>query len=266
MSAEGAEAAREVPGDPPCEMLQWDSEHFGRRIGRVRGRRLTPEALARIADWTAASRAECLYFLADSGEAATAALAEEGGFRLVDVRITLERRGGGVAGAATAGSADGVEVRAAVAADLPELRRIAAVSHRDSRFFQDPGFGAERAAHMYERWIEKCLGDPAGIVLVPAMGGREGGGRGTRVVGYITAAVTADGGGQIGLFAVDAAARGGGLGGRLIAAALEWCAARGADPVSVVTQGRNVGAQRLYQRFGLLSRDLELWFHRWSRG
>jgi hypothetical protein len=34
--------------------------------------------------------------------------------------------------------------------------------------------------------------------------------------------------------------------------------------VRVVTQGRNVRAQRLYQAHGLLTRSIGLWFHRWS--
>jgi hypothetical protein len=32
----------------------------------------------------------------------------------------------------------------------------------------------------------------------------------------------------------------------------------------VVTQARNVPAQRLYQKCGFITRSVELWFHRWS--
>jgi hypothetical protein len=31
----------------------------------------------------------------------------------------------------------------------------------------------------------------------------------------------------------------------------------------VVTQGNNLAAQRLYQTCGFLSRDLQLWYHKW---
>ncbi len=308
-----------MPGDPPCELLAWDSEHFGRRIGRVRGRRLTSDAVDRIGDWAAREGVECLYFLADAADAATAPLAEASGFRLVDVRVTLERRGGrrtraeasgvidpaGTVGAMDEATVHGsafpgaIEVRAAAAGDLAALRRIAATSHHDARFFQDPHFDRGRAAELYAKWIEKSFADPAGIVLVaasavapavvapaaaapaagapvvgapvvgapvvvaPALAAPVEPGRAAGVHGYITAAVTSAGAGQIGLFAVAEAARGQGVGGRLIAAALAWFAARGADPVTVVTQGRNIRAQRIYQQFGLLSHGLELWFHRW---
>ncbi len=258
------------------------------RVGR-----LTRERLAAIERWAARESVECLYFLADSGDAETAPLAEESGFRLVDLRVTLERRSGSrsasrsasgppsglaissagpPAAAAPAGGAAGtgggrgpetttgppVQVRPATAADLPRLRRIAAASHRDSRFYHDGHFDRRRCGELYAGWIEKSCADPAGVVLVAALPDPAG-----RPAGYVTGTIGEDGEGWIGLFAVAPDARGRGVGGALIAAVLDWFAGRGADPVSVVTQGRNVRAQRLYQRFGMRTRSVEVWFHRW---
>ena len=33
--------------------------------------------------------------------------------------------------------------------------------------------------------------------------------------------------------------------------------------MKVVTQGRNIAGQRLYQRCGFLTRSVELWYHKW---
>ena len=248
----------------PAELLAWDSAFFGRRIGRVRGGRLTRERLAAIERWVAREGIECLYFLADSGDPETAPLAEDSGFRLVDLRVTLERRGasgsrsGTASGLARAETTTPLRVRPATAADLPELRRIAAASHRDSRFYHDRHFGRRRCDALYAGWIETCCTDPAGVVLVAAVPDPAG-----RPAGYVTGTIGEDGEGRIGLFAVAADARGQGVGGALIATVLDWFAGRGADPVSVVTQGRNVRAQRLYQRFGMRTRSIEPWFHRW---
>jgi ribosomal protein S18 acetylase RimI-like enzyme len=273
----------------------------------VRGGRLTRETLAAIERWVAREGIECLYFLADPGDPKTAPLAEESGFRLVDLRVTLERRLGGRGGpasgagraetatgryaataekaaaagavssagppaaAAPAGGADAaaagepetttgppVRVRPATGTDLRRLRRIAAVSHRDSRFYHDRHFDRRRCDALYAGWIETSCADPAGVVLVAAVADPAG-----PPVGYVTGTIGEDGEGRIGLFAVTPDARGRGVGGALVAAVLDWFAGRGADPVSVVTQGRNVRAQRLYQRFGMRTRSVELWFHRW---
>ena len=60
-----------------------------------------------------------------------------------------------------------------------------------------------------------------------------------------------------------AGSRGRGGGSALVQGALAWFADRGVTQVLVVTQGRNVGAQRLYQKAGFLTRKVELWYHRW---
>jgi ribosomal protein S18 acetylase RimI-like enzyme len=221
----------------------------------VRGGRLTRATLVAIERWVAREGIECLYFLADPGDPETAPLAEESGFRLVDLRVTLERRLGGSGPESGAGP---LRVRPATTADLPRLRRIAAASHRDSRFYHDRHFDRRRCDALYAGWIETSCADPAGVVLVAAVADPAG-----PPAGYVTGTIGEDGEGRIGLFAVAADARGRGVGGALIAAVLDWFAGRGAEPVSVVTQGRNVRAQRLYQRFGMRTRSVELWFHRW---
>jgi dTDP-4-amino-4,6-dideoxy-D-galactose acyltransferase len=149
-------------------------------------------------------------------------------------------------------------VRPATSADVPALRRIARESHRDSRFYFDPRFPRPLCDLLYERWIQASCEGYADAVLVT---GTEG-----SPMGYVTCHLdhaSAGPAGRIGLLGVDAAARGGGLGGQLVRGAMNWFASRGAAAVSVVTQGRNIGAQRLYQRCGFVTRDLHLYFHKW---
>ena len=69
--------------------------------------------------------------------------------------------------------------------------------------------------------------------------------------------------GAIGLLAVADWSRGVGLGGQLVAGALLFFAEAGCKRVTVVTQGRNCPAQRLYQNCGFRSASMELWYHRW---
>lgn len=236
---------------PPCEVLAWDSEFFACRVGRVLGGRLDRARLAAVEAWCRAEAIDCLYFLAESGDPATAVLAEGAGFRLVDLRVTLGRSLAGFDPPEASSS-----VRPARGEDVPELRRIAAVSHRDSRFYADPHFGRGRCDALYAAWIEKSWREDT--VLVAEHAGSP--------AGYISCLLRPGGSGaegQIGLLAVGAAARGRGLGGALVGAALRRFADHGVARVRVVTQGRNTRAQRLYQAHGLLTDSIGLWFHRW---
>jgi ribosomal protein S18 acetylase RimI-like enzyme len=64
---------------------------------------------------------------------------------------------------------------------------------------------------------------------------------------------------------VAADARGRSLGSALVEHSLRWFGERGMKDVSVVTQGRNAAAQRLYQRCGFITDSVQIWYHRWFR-
>jgi dTDP-4-amino-4,6-dideoxy-D-galactose acyltransferase len=234
--------------DEPCEFLDWDSQFWGFRIGRVRGdRRLS---LERVDAWCAEHAIRCLYLLADANDFEAARLAEGAGFRLADTRMTY-------ALSVTADACDCVGVRLADDADIPDLRRIASTSYRSSRFYFDLYFPRHLCDELYATWIERsCRGYADAVFVVEGDGGVEG---------YISCHLEAGPPhGRIGLVGVDAAARGRGVAQRLVHHACEWFKSAGVSKVSVVTQARNVEAQRVYQRSGFLVEDVGLWFHRWS--
>lgn len=233
-----------------CTFLPWDSDFWGVRVGRVDGATLDADSLRAVDEWAAAEQIDCLYFLADSGDAHTAHVAEEGGFRLMDLRVELRR--------AAAGDETLAGLREAVPDDADQLRAIARASHGVTRFYSDPNFPDERCDDLYDVWITRSLeGWAAGVLVAEADG---------RPAGYVSCHL-ADGGreGSIGLIAVDAAVRGGKLGVQLAAGAAAWCRERGAEQMSVVTQGRNVAGLRTFQRAGFLVDSVALWFHKWYR-
>jgi dTDP-4-amino-4,6-dideoxy-D-galactose acyltransferase len=66
---------------------------------------------------------------------------------------------------------------------------------------------------------------------------------------------------SIGLIGVSADHRGRGVGQELVSSAVNWAKAQKRPEITVVTQGRNVAAQRCFQRAGFLTSRTELWFH-----
>jgi ribosomal protein S18 acetylase RimI-like enzyme len=232
------------------EHLDWDSRFFGLRIGRVLAPRLDTACAADTRRWFDAERLDCAYLLMGSDDPASVRAADEHGFRFIDIRLTLDcPLAPDDAPALPAG------VRPAKEDDVPALQAIARRSHRESRFHSDPRFEHARCDELYAAWIANSYRGRAKVVLVAEDEGRP--------VGYLAVTQPGPEEGQIDLLAVADTARGRGHGARLVAASLHWCAEHALRRVRVVTQGRNVEAQRLYQAAGFRTRSVELWYHRW---
>ena len=243
---------------PICEFLEWDSEFFGRRIGRVRSSSLSEELVSEIEAWCRGHRIECLYFLASSADQRTVRLAEDHKFRFVDIRLALELDVEAVAKERV--DDPPFTIRNAVAGDIRALRDLARIAHRDSRFYNDGNFPVELCDALYDAWIEKSCRGWAKNVLVAETG--------DEIEGYLTChmATSESESGQIGLVGVSDKTQGKGIGRALVSHAIRWFAGEGAEKITVVTQGRNVRAQRLYQKCGFATRSVELWYHRWFLG
>jgi GNAT superfamily N-acetyltransferase len=237
-----------------CERLAWDSEFFGIEIGRVRTKHLSPAILEATDRWCAANATDCLYFLGAASDALTIRCAEDFGFELVDIRTTLARRINQEEEMVSVPK--GSTIRLARPTDLESLRAIARSSYHDSRFYFDGRFPVEKCDCFYETWLEKSCADRTGVVLVAEWQGRP--------VGYVTCNRVDAATGQIGLIASSVHSIG--LGRALVSSAIGWFRHQGFNRAQVVTQGRNVRAQALYQRCGFVTESVELWYHRWFDG
>jgi dTDP-4-amino-4,6-dideoxy-D-galactose acyltransferase len=237
-----------------CQYLEWDSDFFGVRIARIIVNRLSEETLKEVVMWCKSNAIDCLYFLADMDDARTVRLAEEHNFRLVDIRVTLERRMNVFP--EEEGSLQSA-VRLCIPSDVQPLRAIARISHLNSRFYYDSFFPRYLCDALYETWIEKSCSGYADAVLIAELDGEP--------VGYISCHLLDRPKGQIGLFGIRTDLQERGLGRKLIDESLRWFFRRERKEVIAVTQGRSINAQRLYQKCGFLTRSVQLWYHRWFR-
>ncbi|HEX2096181.1 MAG TPA: GNAT family N-acetyltransferase [Solirubrobacterales bacterium] len=245
-SADAASGDREPP---PCEVLDWDTELWGFPVARVLAERLDQDEARRIAAWGDQAGVRCTFLLAGADDGETAEAARAVGFWPVDSRVTLRREPGAAPRDGGAGG-DAVEVRLAGEADRAALTALAREAHTDTRFFFDRGFPREGAEELYERWLARGFESPEREVLVADRRGE--------AVGYVIVSIDPP---AIELIAVAQAARGEGVGRALVAAVID----RYPDsPVTVVTQGRNVAALRLYEAAGFRVTSSQAWYHRWS--
>jgi dTDP-4-amino-4,6-dideoxy-D-galactose acyltransferase len=230
-----------------CEKLEWDSTFFGRSIARAVPSQITDETCRAIVDWCVRQRIECLYFLA-ADDGATGPRLERAGFRLVDIRVTFERPVDATVDVVPTG------VRPAQTSDLPALRHIAGISHRDTRFHTDPHFDRARSDELYRIWIENSCRGYADHVVVTERDGQ--------AVGYLTLHVDEERA-RIGLVGVHPEWRRQGVGHDLVRGGLAWLAGQSARHVSVVTQGGHLASPSVYERAGFRESARARWYHRW---
>jgi undecaprenyl-phosphate 4-deoxy-4-formamido-L-arabinose transferase len=242
--------------EEPCELLEWDTEFWGVRIARVRGDALDGPAAKRVDDWCREHGIECLYFLSSLDPRSTAA-ADDAGYSLVDVRVTFGITVADHAPRPVNEGPPGLSVAPARRDQWEALKEIARVSHGTTRFYFDPNFPDERCGELYEIWLEKQLNGAAKLVLVAELDGEP--------VGYSTVASATEP--HTGLTAVSERVRGRGVGAALVMHRLNWLQEHGVEHFSIITQGRNIPAQRLYRHCGFEPEQHQLWFHKWySRG
>jgi dTDP-4-amino-4,6-dideoxy-D-galactose acyltransferase len=235
----------------PCELLEWDSDFFGFPIARVREPALDPKTAGKIDDWCAEHGVRCLYLLLGGDDPDSARIAVEHDFRLVDIRLTLRR---GLEGIPEADP--NVPIRDAEERDVPALAKLAAQSHRDSRFYQDDGFPRERCDELYATWVAEAAPDPGRWVLVREVDGE--------AVGYEVVTPHGDDGiARMEILAVDESHRREGIGRNLLFAGLRRPRSMGATAVETATQERNRVSLDTHLALGFECIRREAWHHKW---
>jgi ribosomal protein S18 acetylase RimI-like enzyme len=210
-------------------VLEFDSEWFGKRIGRH-------DAHPEEADlWAKSARLDCVFTLLPIEEIGWVHWAANNGFRLTDVKVEFSVRTSLREMLAEAGENDWVDIQ-----------EIARTAFRRTRFHNDRHFDPERVNEMYANW---ALTSPGATFVAKAE---------KAVAGFVTVGAT-----HLELIAVDSDHRGEGHGLELAQTAIGYAYERGLPTLRVVTQGGNHAAQRTFQAAGFELVGTALWLHKW---
>ena len=218
------------------QLMAWDGIFWKQRVGRA-------TSLDGLGEWAVENTVGLMCLLVDADNPAEIQRAEESGYRFMDVRVTL-----------TMQACSRLSwVRLARAEDTSRLKAIAREAFHLTRFYADPSLDDSRCDDLYAEWTRSLCAGGASVVLVAE--------REDTPVGYVT--VNLDGeASEIGLIAVAADWRGQHLGTALVNGAIDWAYAHGAKRMTVVTQGRNVGALRTFEGCGFRVSNTQVWMHR----
>lgn len=250
---------RPVPSPP--QPLRWDSEFLGFPVARLPARHLSAAELVTLLDQQRAAGTRLLYLVADPADVETAAAIRHAGARLLDRKVTfaqeLSRPPAGPAGRPEDSSGRPAALHvAATTVFTPQLEALAWQSGKFSRFQLDEQFAPNVFPDLYSRWLRASLtGELARVVL--AAGLPAGGKVGLLTLGQEDDTAT------IGLLAVDAAARGRGVGRQLLAAAQQRARAWGCRQLQVSTQRANAPACGFYAACGFTAVREEHVYHLW---
>jgi dTDP-4-amino-4,6-dideoxy-D-galactose acyltransferase len=253
-----------------CQYLPWDSDFFGIRIGRVLGHTLDHQQADLIQEWCQTNAISCLYFLADEGDSDTLQAAEKGGYNLVDIRITMDMLlQHKLVTEVSVTHPSGFLFRSIQPEDLPALLPVARQSYDMSRFYFDPCFPRTACSALFETWLTKStsasLRREGEHVLVAV---RDATPLGFLILRLDQPEPAETGGRPSGVFSllgISPSARGLGLGRALVQNGMDWFHAHHASQLEIVTQGRNIASQRLFQAFGFRTQNVQLWYHKWFK-
>lgn len=227
------------------DLLKWDSEFFGRKMGALTGELASPEAVASDLSTAAANGFQYLICRPPVDDAAAIRTLERSGFYLTDVGVTWSSDAAAYL-ARTAPVLAG-SVRTATVADVPKLSAEAVKLFRRSRFYSDPFFTIADADRLHAEWLANSVSGQAadGVLINPD-------------AGFVTCKLTKDGRGEVILIGVWEGSRRRGAGRDLMTAAVSWFAEHHVATIHVKTQVKNIRAMNFYHRLGFDIHEMDM--------
>ncbi|MSR78068.1 MAG: GNAT family N-acetyltransferase [Candidatus Omnitrophica bacterium] len=235
--------------------LDWDSQFFRVKIAYLAPKRIRESILKFAFLKCEEESVECLYYLCDCHDSESVRLAERNGFHFTDIRLTFERDIADWKPLNTRGPSE-IVIRECLPEDLKMIQKIAEDNYQHSRYYFDHHFSKEICQKFYSDWVSKSSrGEFDDLVFVVSSD--------RKIIGFICCKRVSNNLGRIGLIGVDRQRQAQGVGIGLVEKACEWFHNQGILRVEVVTQGRNLPAQKFYQKCGFQIARSEIWYHKW---
>lgn len=212
--------------------LKWDSELFGRKIGRLTAVP-SEEKLKGIVKQAVKEGYRYITCRVVLKRVPNIQLLETQGFYITDIGATWEKEH----------STFNIQhstfsVREATIKDIPMLKSMVKGLFKDSRFYNDPFFTKGEAEKFYRTWVENLVCDKKVKTFLV-----EGG-------GFVTCKKLQGNKGNIPLIGVIPRRQDKGIGQSLMYEALKWFKKVGVKSVNVRTQSNNISAMNFYMRTG----------------
>ncbi len=222
------------------ELLQWDTDFFGYRIGKC-----TINQHENISDFHALISSYQLVYLFTDDELSFVI----DNMYFVDKKVTLTQNLDNL------NISENSKVVNCKNVLTDDLLKLAIESGEYSRFRIDKNFKNSEYERLYSRWIINSLNDANVYVYLTIDQLKISGLITVRVKGFLA---------EIGLVSVDKNYRGKGIGSSLVNHAIYKAKKMGALKINVITQGKNLPALKLYEKCGFKTTDIKYVYHYWN--
>lgn len=232
------------------EILEWDSRFFGYRVGRILLDPGEEQILNTLRIRVEEEKIKLLYiFVPPSLQGLNEQLVELGGF-LVDQKVVYVK--------ATELHTDFSNTVIEYQGDTvnEQLKELVLSAGTYSRFRLDPNFRNDEYAKLYHEWLLKSINKSIAFTTLVAL-------KGTDIIG-ITTLGGASSHADIGLVAVHDNYKGQGIGYDLMRTADRIAFEKGFKELRVVTQMKNTGACRLYEKCNFHVDAITNVYHYWN--
>jgi len=237
------------------EVLKWDSQFFGLKIGTITTQFLRENIIQYIEAYVKENNIKVLYYLCNCHDRESILIAENYKFNFVDIRIEFEKN---ILKKEIIENKEYV-FKLASNENTSQLKALASGIYRNSRYYFDENFETHKVNEFYDNWIEKAIkgefDDECHCLFY-----------GNKIIGFCTVKYNEDFSASIGLFGISKSYQYKGLAKILLFNIFNLMYDKSIKKLLVVTQGRNYGAQRIYQKTGFLTKKTELWYHKWING
>lgn len=233
--------------------LEWDSRFFDFGVSFLGCHHLTESISYRVNQFVKNHSIRLVEYLCNCHDQRSVLLAEKEGYHFVDIRLSFSQNLDPVIDSELPA---GITYGLASKEHILNLRSMSEGLYKDSRYFFDKHFPIDLVREFYRLWVEKAvlgLFDHECHCLFDQK----------EPIGFCTIRYNSKRTANIGLFGLRPDYQNRGLAKNLIKHAIGEIYRNGIETLSVVTQGRNYTAQRLYQSCGFRTQYTELWYHKW---
>jgi len=236
------------------KMNTWDSDLFGFSIASVISEVLDPNILSEIESECHQNSVTMLQYLCPSEDINSVHQAEGAGFHFMDIRLTFEAQLG--LHTLLPEKRESLYVSLANESHIQPLWHISAGLYKDTRYYADVNFPRDKVSLIYDRWIMNAVHgafDDLCYALFTA----------GQPIGFCTVRFIDDKNCILGLFGIAEAYQRQSLGTYFLRLIMVDLYERGFSNVRVVTQGKNIAAQRTYQGLQFKTSRVDIWYHKW---